>query len=338
MNKSSIFFIALIACLFFAPYFFKTYIIGYDSYYFLRMGWLTSNIIVAKLVLFAALASSAVIIGYLGRGINPKNGWLAGVFVFFSPIFFTEFLKFEPEAIAYPFLFASLIFFLQKKLQRKIIGIVLVLIAAFFWLPGLSWLLPTAFLFPPAIIILIPFLPAAISNYQYFLPHPGVQESFAIMQGVSFHYLLLFFGILGLVLVFRRPEWKNIKPLLPFLVVFLVMASLNGKFGVFLAPLLAVFMANAWDYFGKIREMMPILMVFCCVGLAVSVLFVYEPTDQLVENAKNAVADANEATICNSWTYGHLLEWLGGHPIAKAGGLQPDCNAQCPGCPTFFYA
>lgn len=101
---------------FFAPYLFaKTYLIGYDSYYFLRVGWLTSNIIVAKAILFAALTSSALIIGHLGSLINPKNGWMAGLFVFFSPVFFTEFLKFEPEAIAYPFLFASLIFFLKKR-------------------------------------------------------------------------------------------------------------------------------------------------------------------------------------------------------------------------------
>lgn len=333
------FWVVFLAFLFFTPYFFKTYLIGYDSYYYLRVGWLTSNIFIAKHVLLSSLASSALIIGYLGKKINQKNGWLAGALVFLSPIFFTEFLKFETEAIAYPLLFASMALFLEKPFWKKTLGLILVLAAGFFWLPSISWLLPASLLFWPAIIPIILFFPLFLNNFGYFLPHPGVQESFALMQGVSFHYFLLFFGILGLFLVFRRPEWEKIKLLLPFFAVFSVMAALNGKFGIFLAPLLAVFAANAWDYFPeKLRKMLPFILLFCFIGVALSTIFFYEPTDKQVESAKKAVLDANGSSICNNWTYGHLLEWLGGHPIAKAGGLQPDCNVDCPDCPTFFYA
>jgi len=325
-----------VATAFFVPYFLKTWLIGYDSYYYLQEWDIGSNIFGAKILLFAMLCAASLSIALLGYSINKKTGWIAGILVFLSPVFLQEFLKLETEAIAFPILFTSLFFFTKKGQWNKIIGAVFVSTAAFFWLPSITWLMPASFLFPLLSFFWIPLIPLGINNLGYFLPH-AVQESFAPMQGVTFHWGLLFFGVMGLAIVYKKKEWQNIKPLFPFFAVFCVMAGLNGKFGVFLAPLLAVFAANAWEQFGAHwKRIAAYFLVASVFASGFSIVYLHEPTDQQIAQVQQAVLDANEWVICNDWSYGHIIEYFGGKAIAKAGGLQPKCTIECPGCPTFF--
>jgi hypothetical protein len=336
LNVKQFFFVLALAFAFFVPYFFKTWLIGYDSYYYLRVWDIGSNVLYAKAMLFFLLCASALSISLLGEAISKKNGWLAGILVFLSPVFLQEFFKLETEAIAFPILFMSLFFFTKEGKLNKIVGAAFVAIASFFWLPSFTWIIPASFLFPLLAFFWIPFIPFGINNIGYFLPK-AVQESFAPMQGVTFHWGLLFFGIMALALLWKKKEWQKIRPLLPFFVVFSIMAALNGKFGIFLAPLLAVFAVAAWEHFAPSwKRIAAYIMIASVFASGYSILFIHEPTDTQVAAVQEVVQNANKKVICNNWSYGHLIEYFGGHPIAKAGGLQPNCEKDCPDCPTFF--
>lgn len=336
MNFKQAILVLAVATAFFVPYFAKTWLIGYDSYYYLRFWEVGSDLLHPKIALFYLLCVSALSISLLGESISKKNGWLAGIIVFLSPVFLQEFLKLETEAIAFPILFMSLFWFTKEGKLNKIVGAAFVAIATFFWLPSITWLIPATFLFPLLYFFWLPAVPAGINNSGYFLPK-AVQESFAPMQGITFHWGLLFFGIMALALLWKRKEWQKIKPLLPFFIVFSIMAGLNGKFGIFLAPLLAVFAVAAWEHFAPSwKRIAAYIMIASVFASGFSILYIHEPTDQTVLAVQEVVENAKGKTICNDWTYGHIIEYFGGKAIAKAGGLQPDCKTDCPGCITFF--
>lgn len=342
--KKQVIVLFVLAALFFLPYFFKPFMLGYDSYFYLQPNSLGNEVIGAKIVfqsingnvfaakafLFCCLLASVMGIGYLGKVLLGEKGWLAGALVFLSPIFLESFWYFEPEAIAYPILFFATAILFKDGLRNKIVACSMVCAATLFWIPSLIWLAAFSMYFLPAFIALIPLLPSAFANTQYFLPKK-VQESAYLGAGVTFHWALLFFGLLGL--------WKNkMLKLVPLLLFFGALAFLNGKFGIFLAPVLAIGAATAWAKFPVLRGATVGILIAYALFIPIAVNDFYEPTNTRIAQVQEIVESANGQTICNNWTFGHMINYFGGHAIAKAGGLQPDCNKDCPGCPTFFFS
>lgn len=334
-----LFLLFAISFVFFFPYFLRQFLVEPDSYYFLQPNQLQNeatgaifvsflingNIFYAKTLLFCCLFASVAIIAFLGSQFNEKNGWKAGLFVFLSPIFLLEFLKFESEAIAYPLLFLSLLFFFKEGKKNKFFSLFLVFFAFFFWKGALIYFIPMIFSFFFAVLPLFfaLFLEKfdALKHLGNFLPNPAVQESAFLGSGVTFHWALLLGG-LG---YFDKKMLKTA----PFLLFFGAIAFLNAKFAIHLAPLLAIALPNAL----KAKRIEPFLygLLFAIILLTpFAILTIYEPTQTQIEQVQLAVKEAKGEMIYNSWTYGHLIEYFGGKALAKAGGLQPDLN--CSNC------
>jgi hypothetical protein len=321
MIKKQLLFLFLLCFAFFAPYFAKEYMVEPDSYYFLAP---ETNIYAAKALLFVCLCVSVAFVSILGYIFNKKDGWLAGIFVFLSPIFLLEYLKFEPETFAYPILFASLVFFFKNGWKNKTIACCLVFSATFIWQGSFLYFIPMVFSFIPALLPLgfgfwlIKFNPLLVLGN--FLPKAGVQESAFLGSGITFHWALLA-GFAGLD--------RKLFKLLPFVVFFSILAFLNAKFAIHIAPLLAVAIPNLLK-FDRFKPLLfgVLVAILCCSPIAVTQF--YSPTDSEITQVKLAVQEANGEIIYNDWGFGHVINYFGGKALAKAGGKQPDLN--CTGC------
>lgn len=352
-----LFFLFLFCSAVFVPYFFRPYLIGYDSFHYLQPHRLENepvlsflvfnaiggNIFVAKCALFLCLFGSVAAIALLGGLFAPENGWKAGLLVFLSPIFIFEALNFEGEQFSYPFLFLSLYFLFKDGFQNKIIACCLVLFASLFWQGSIIYLAVFPIYFLPALIPLffsfggsLQRARAALGN---FLPKWGVQESAFLGSGITFHWGLL----LGLLGFFE----ENTRKLLPAAVFFGIIAFLNAKFAVHLTPLLAAGLAVALDrrlsLMNQWRDsnvstafasfegvVFGLLVSIVVVSSLVIIPFVYEPTQEQLTQVQLAVAEAKGETIFNDWQYGHFVEYFGGKALAKAGGQQP--SLECHTC------
>ncbi|HUW07352.1 MAG TPA: hypothetical protein VMW01_13965, partial [Williamwhitmania sp.] len=102
-----------------------------------------------KLILLFCFGVSVFAIALLGELFDEKEGWLAGVFaVGLGPLLFWEFIKFENDQLAYPFLFFAVYFFFAWKIEKKweqLVASALLMVLAgliwggsFYWLVGLS--------------------------------------------------------------------------------------------------------------------------------------------------------------------------------------------------------
>jgi len=348
LGKKQLLVLLVAVCLLaFGGYFFKPYAIGYDSYYFLQPNGLESepigsfyafsllrgNILLAKALLFLCLYASSVSIALLGSLFNEKHGWKAGFLIFLSPIVILEVLKIESEAIAYPILFLSLYFLFKAGWKNKLVACTLISFASLFWLGSLTFFVVASFYFLPMLIAAIPFTLVAFWRFNIvkyigdFLPNPRVNEAAYLGAGLTFHWgLWIFAGIAA---------WKKderMLKLLPGMAFLGLLAFLNSRFGILLAPFLAVMVANSYEWLERKRLLSGLYGI-----LAVMVLFsplvihtIYEPRQDQIESVQLAVEQAEGEMIYNDWQYGHMIEYFGGKAYAKAGGMWPDVN--CSAC------
>jgi len=293
------------------PYFLTPTVGGFDSYHYLSaLSVPESAFLWVKVATFCALFASTVFIALLGK-VFWQNGWLAGIFVFASPIWLMEFWKFENDQLVFPILFAALWLFFKKR----------------HWL-ALALLIPAAILWKGSALYLIAFglnwtwlwlapIPAIAHWPGGLLPNLKVQENFPVFGALYQAFLLM--GI------WHIPK-KALRPALFFLAI----AFINTKFAIHASPLLAVGMVGAFNTKNVSTKAVAIAGPIIILALMTSMVFAYPPTVEEATAVKLAVREANGGKIYNDWSLGHLVEYYGGVPYAKSGGEWPDVN--CTGC------
>ena len=271
--------------------------------------------------LFAASLSTA----RLGHLICQKNGWKAGFLVFLSAPFLLEFLKFETEAFAYPLLFLSLSFVLEKGWKNKAAALALASTATLIW-PGsaiyfiafIPYMLPLVF---PVVAAAAAFPSKALFLLSRLAPS-SANESAWLGGGIAFQGGLML-GIYGFFS-------KKARKLLPLAVFFGALAFTNPKFTALLSPVLAASLATGIQEFKWLKPLAYGVLAGMLAFSPIVVATLYDPTQADVSIVKAAVMEAQGETIYNDWSTGHMIEYYGGNPRNKAGGTSHfDCPGPC---------
>lgn len=334
-RKHLLFLFFLTAVPFFVYIFGKFAFIGMDTYYFLDficyngvlgnesllfqhiLSFLPCNFAVLKGILF--LLAFLTVVGVAKTGeLFYKNGWLAGLFVFFAPVFFFEFAKFENDQFAFPILVWATYFFLKGTIEKKVkynfLGIALVVFAGLFW-QGAIFYLPA---FGLISLIGLPYAVAAIAcfgnkMFNEITPTYQVTES---LPFVGLIYLGVFLSLF--VGIFLQPVL-----ILPS-IYFLIIATANSKF-VFHSVLFLSVAAlsiynnpklNRLEVWGLIKT----ILVFTAVVMALVsglVVITKPPTLQDIDLVEAFVAEGGGK---NDWSYGHWVNFYGGNASASHGG------------------
>lgn len=341
------FFIFLIALIAFSPIFFREMPYGWDAPYFLQASCdkkplesegiatniafllLPCNIFVAKCLFFLCCLVSALFAGKLGSLYN-KKGWLAGAFVFATPIWVTEFWKIENDGLAYPLIFAGAYFFYKglknKNTKDKVFGIGLVLIAFLFWQGAIIWVIAFFLSWKWSWIASIPMLFLTAIKYRqynsYFIGRIMPRFGTATEYLPAYGFLYQGFLLTGLIFISRLPIM--IAPT----AFFITMAFINSKFAIQATFPLAIAATLQFENAKTVlMKWLPVLGTIIVICFTTSMCFSLPPSPQELMAAELAVAEAKGKTICNDWSTGHLIEYLGGKALAKGGGEQ-----LCQGC------
>lgn len=308
--------IIFFACfLFYLPYFFLPCVGEWDSYYYLNLFSIKESAFpMVKLFTFCLFFASALFIALLGN-VFIKDGWIAGVFCLAAPAFLQEFMRFENDIFALPFLFAAIWLFYSGK---KTWGLCLLCFAFIFWQASTILLIPFSFSFLPLLFASIPLTAYILwDKLGNFLPNLAVAENMPFLA-----LFLCFFSLFGLGSMPKKLRLAT--------VFFFVLAIANAKWVIFLVPFLAVGLAKMW------REGSPNAKAAAIAALIVSFLIclmatpVFPPTTEQVSAIKIAISEAKGEIIHNDWTFGTAIEYYGGQALAKSGGKQPDLN--CSNC------
>ena len=308
-------FLFFVCLLFYLPYLLTGYVGEWDSYYYLSLfGIPTDLFYLVKLVTFVLFFVSVLFIALLG-GVFFKEGWLAGVFCLASPGFIQLFWRFENDVFAFPFVFCSMWLFFSGK---KFLSIVSLAVGFFFWQGSALLLIPYSILFWPLLFASIPLIVVIYFQYlENFLPNLGVVENFPFLA-----VFLCFFSLFGLAAIPRKLKVATF--------FFFVVALANAKWSVFLFPLLGVGLAGVWSSRGQFFRNVAFMAVVVSFLISLVLVFVFPPTFVQVEAIRFAIEDSNGELIYNDWTVGHVVEYYGGRALARSGGLQPDLN--CSDC------
>jgi hypothetical protein len=269
--------------------------------------------IVAKIFLFFLCIVSAFLLWKTAELFDKENAWLAPVFaIVFSNLFIWQFLKFENDAIAIPFLFAATYFFLKAKKENnlvlKIATLCLICFAGMFWKGsfiylvafGFSWL-PMLFL---ALLILFIVGPA---NLVVFYPNSQVGENRSLSGIIKMFLLLLGIG--------EAKETIFSKEL----VVLFLFGLFAQKYAFFVVPFLAI---GTMLYWKKID--FSLKTIFCFGGamlyvfLLLQILFAPLQSNDW-EAIHYAVDLANGAVFQNDWDVGYQIIFAGGKPAYYGG-------------------
>ncbi len=332
----------------------KPNLIGFDSYYFLDFVCNNGNldtqnittqaifsIIPCNFALIKALQYFLTLIALIGvvktGELFHRNGWLAGLFVFLSPIIFFEFMKFENEVFAFPILVWANYFLIKgvrnHNIKQKIAGLGLIFIAGAIWEGAVYYLLPYSFL----TMVAAPFFLTAILVFREklfgnLLTNNAVYENMAFIGLI--HLGVFLFAVLGLFL-----ELTIAVPGLFWLAV----TAMNAKFYFHVVPFLAVgtlllynhpnlnkldevYEKPIWKTVKTILVITPFILVFV-YGYSIS--FAQPPTQQqtaLIERFVEMQQSGLESK--NDWSYGYLVRFYGGKPTAWGGGVwQQDYNS-----------
>ncbi len=311
----------------FTPYFLREGFRGYDSYYFLdfickenfelfELGnspplatiafqILPCDIFLLKLLLFVLFFASILIIALTGE-LMFKDGWLAGIFVFFSPILWFNALKLENDSLAFPFVFGAIYYFVRFHLKQEkkdfFKALLAIGIGAGFW--GGTLYLPFGFALQS-----IPFMAIALGTGIYFgrqllsnaLPFDKVLESNSI--GAIINYVFYMFTIVGL----HRSKF------LPILVFFMAFSLFNPKFSIFVIPFLALLIFDTKPFIPeKWFKMLPYIGIGLILAWGFLIYFTDNPTDQEIELTGFAVEKSRELNkrLFNDWPFGYVVEWF----------------------------
>lgn len=340
-----IFFICLIPFLF---YFLKPEMVGFDSYAFVNLvcfsqplnnllpgaelvfSVLPCNFLFFKLLLFAVFFSCTVVLALIGELFEKERGWLISLFVLTAPIYFSHFLWFEDDFLAFPFLFLGLYFSLKgvmnKDFKAQFVGFVLIVFAGLFWQGAIFYLIAVGLLTVFPLLFVVPILLVKWNNFVYaFTPSLVISENFPV-----FGFLLNGVLLIGFV---KLPKWL----LLP--TIFLtVLALLNSKFAFLLVPFLCIgfirLIGLAFNEMkGKEKGLFYLILVFMVlvslVSLSATVMYA-EPTSVEFDAIDFAVEKANDLnkSFVNEWSFGYWVKFKGiDTNFFESGSGVIDCNA-----------
>jgi len=318
--------------------------VGADTYYFLNhvcgegelneldltrtfFDFLPCNFIVLKTMLFFLCFSCVFSIALVGEFFNKKNGWMAGLWLFLSPIFFLEFTKLENDQIAYPFLFLAIYFFykgfFKNRFCNRLIAVVLVLFATQFWGGSVFFLMAFAF---GSLLFALASIPLLVLFWQklFFTVLPRfptfewiVWEN-SLIGGIAYVFLLL--------LGYNGINWF----LLPQLVFFTALFLLNSKFVFLVVPFLALGFVNYFEKLDKAKYGVLFKQVFLWLPffLAVSwgLVSLQQPPQPYHWSAVEFALDASSRpSIVNDWDFGYWVLFKGGR--TEQFGAPKDFNA-----------
>ena len=325
---------ALLSLVIFGAYAMRPDLYGYDSYYFLDLVCsneansqpvlmqliilaIPCNILAIKAILFSLMLSALVGVGYLAKTVckNANAAQLAVLFVFLSPIFISEFLKFENDQFAFPLLFFSLAFFYRKKYPH---ALALLAVALLIWEGAVYYLVAFALSWLMAAILLFPVL--LLKGHQLvgaMLPNFNVRESLPVVA---------FFFLGGLIAGYAG----TIPLIMPQLGFFTLLLLLNGKYVIHAVPLLAACLVvfyndNKYDKYAimdslKVGLIIGAVALFCWQVYNINNLEPLPYQHEAVQFAVDASAEYG-LPLRNDWSYGYWVKYHGGIPSAWGGGI-----------------
>ena len=324
-----------LCCLVFFPYLLRPSLIGADSYAFANVachqtvvlntpalalivfGALPCNFLVFKLLLFVCFAVSTLLVAKLGM-LYSKNGWLAGVLIFLSPYWIKYFTHFEDDQLAMPFLILALYFFFKGKQENKIfpqaiaVGIVC-LTTLLIWNGGILFLFGLAMTSVIGFSIAYPLL--VLNVRKLFLTLKPLHSAGNVLENIpiiGFYFLyLLIIGFRGLPTAFIPMVW-----------LFSMFTLLQAKWHIFLMPLLAVGSVRVFETLDKRRKVFLIVLLVVLTGsFMLAGIFVQQPHPSNYEGVRFGVEKAVDLNVpvFNDWSWGHIVEYFGAEPSAKAG-------------------
>lgn len=297
---------------------------------------LPCNELFFKLVSSVFLFASSLIVAKTGELFDKKYGWLAGVFVFISIAWVGFHIQVEDDLLGYPFLFASIYFFLKGirdngKINKAIAVALVLFVGAFVWKGALLYLIVLALFWLPALIILF-----GVVAFIGFGSIGALLGNDLIAENMNFVlYTLAGAGTLGLghgvgllgLYIYRYKVWLFV----PFLIALL----LNLKWAVHLSPFLGIgLMLIVRDFdlkiqAGKLRlepwvnaHFVHIFVAMAFIGvMAQGVgLLLQPPYSTQLEAVSFAVKQANGALMDNDWSYGYWIMYFGGNTQTYGGG------------------
>jgi len=287
------------------------------------------DLFLVKILQFCSVLVAVLAVIHIAKIFHKDNYVLAGLFVFFAPVFLAEFAKFESELFAFPLLFWADYFVLRGLKEGlwkwQALGLFFVLVASGFWQGAVFYLIP----FGLMSVLFSPFLLAAILLFKDKMD--GNIFVKAVLWESSPYIGLTFLGLflvtfLGLVF----------EPLV-FLPGFfwLVLTCFNAKFAVHAVPFLAVGVLNLYNnknfnnldkkFKQPIWETVKIVLKISGVVLMVVVFlilaFFWPPTIGQIGLVKEFVDFQEQGyDTKNDWGFGYWVRYWGGEPTAWGGG------------------
>lgn len=289
----------------------------------------------AKALMFCSLFISTLIVSKMGELFHSKNGWLAGVFVFLTPIWVSEFMKFEDDFFSYPVLFAAMYFFLkgvkEKKSRYQGLALALAILGSLIWKGGVFYIFAFALGFVYALLIAIPIIALEFNKvFGSIIPKLHTFENMPVI-GV-FYFYGLWLGLL---------ETK--KEYLPQLLFFVILTFINQKFILHALPLLAIGVVGVFNeipiYAKNLKNRFKIVLPFknlmyvILISLLFSSIIGYSITlDKKLPNPATwnaidyamGVAQTSNKKLKNDWSLGYWVLWKGGSPSAYGGYNKQD--------------
>lgn len=340
LNKKQLVLLIILSAIPFVFYLFHHGFGDYDSYYFLAFvceknfhtfdassiyypipplakevfSLLPCNFFVLKIVLFLLFASSVIIIAKTGE-LLYDNGWITGLFTFFTPILWRNSLKLENDAFGLVFCYLSTYFFVKYLKKKNNLDFVLscasFLIGAGFW-PG------TLYLSFGYALLAIPFIGASIF-IAYFFGQQLTNSIFGnplVLENQSAGSLV---NLLGYFPALIKIETFSLMSVTIFFAGF---GLLNPKFLVLGVPFFCLALTHFVQKYTTWENFLIYLAIILAIGFGATMLFYdYNPKKGEFEATQIAIDLAKEKNLelSNDWPLGYIVNWLGGTPSAWAG-------------------
>ena len=258
---------------------------------------------------------------YQGDAHPLANGWLAMLFIGLTPLFLNLSFRLENDALAFPFMFISLYYFLKhinqpdlgwcvvkKQYHFLLISLLMLAVASILWGGSLYYLLVYALYTPIALIILVPIILFFGGNFI----NPLIATS---LIGENYPFL-------GIVFVFFYfLIWKKYTH--PFNKItwgLIILGIFNAKFLILALPLLALTIVKAYEEH-KPETKKAIILVAIMANLAFPMMIAptilnegSRPTqiELLAVQETIQYANQNNLNIENDWELGHIVFYYGG--------------------------
>jgi len=327
MDKGQCAALAAICVVAFLPYFIlRADLVGADSYYFasavcgkvqlqdqpplamLLFSLMPCSIPLFKLFLFSLMLCAVFGIAQLGN-LFSRNGWLAGLFAFLSPLLVYEFAKFENDAVAFAIVPWILYFFyrgtLENKVKYEVAALALAVFAASFWFGAAYYAIAMALSSIVALMVAVPML--VLKGRELIiavLPNLNVFENMPFIGIIYLFILPMGFATVPMVMI-----WQ--------FMFFYVLLLINAKFSIHIIPFLAVGFMLVIERFPRMITIMAI-MSFTMAFVWGTMLLHQPPTPEHWDAIDYAIClDKN---VTNSWGLGYWVLWRGGIPSAWGGG------------------